>query len=278
MEKHIFRNHLNMEQTNVELLPNVLKHHFSDSEKLLPLPANQMCCLLLWEFPSFTRWTLSGVSKRELWCMKCTNVLRTREISSAFSGKRGFLQHCFPCKDGVFSSHTGCKHHCKLLLPVGWWYQDRSVLGSVPQPRGRLQNSNGLQHTDLDGRTAQPLRSEKFKPALDYLLQQVCAQSVLLALGMHETFIVVGSLGLEMKAEAPEQWMERKSCFNLKLLLTFLTKPPPSLPPGQLLPSTLTCQPDSEANSTPWSPTDHTVKAFGSDLNHRWAPASIRAK
>lgn len=67
MEKHIFRNHLNIEQTNVELLPNVLKHNFSDSEKVFPLPANQMCCLLLWEFPSFTHWTLSGVSKRELW-------------------------------------------------------------------------------------------------------------------------------------------------------------------------------------------------------------------
>lgn len=51
--------------------------------------------------------------------MKCTNVLRTREISSMFSGKRGFLQHCFPCKDGVFSSQTGCKHHSvtpKLFL------------------------------------------------------------------------------------------------------------------------------------------------------------------
>lgn len=131
----------------------------------------------------------------------------------------------FPVKT-VGSPHTGCKHHSvtpKLLLrsaseffespaPVGWWYRDRTVLGSVPQPRGRLQHSNGLQHTDLDRRTAQPLRSEKFKPALDYLLQQVCAQSVLLALGMHETFIVVGSLGFEMKAEAPEQWMERKRC------------------------------------------------------------------
>lgn len=55
------------------------------------------CVACYGEFPAFMHWTLSGVSERELWCMKCTNVLRMREISSAFSGKRGFLQHCFSC-------------------------------------------------------------------------------------------------------------------------------------------------------------------------------------
>lgn len=113
MEKHIFQNHLNIEETNVELLPNVLKHHFSDSEKLLPLPANQMCRLLLWEFPSFTHWTLSGVSKTELctsvqMCYVCVNFQAHSRVNVAT------LQHSFPCKV-VFSCHTGCKHH--LMTP-----------------------------------------------------------------------------------------------------------------------------------------------------------------
>lgn len=111
--------------------------------------------------------------------------------------------------------------------------QFRTVLGSVLQPPGWLRNSNGSQHTDLDTCDAQPPRSEKFKPALDYLLQQVCTQSVLRALGMQETFIVVGSFGFKMAIKAEEQRME-PSCFHLKRLFNlFWKKPPP--PPSNFL-------------------------------------------
>lgn len=192
------------------------------------LAENRICCPLLCENSHHSRrntWKALIKEKTGKWSVKMFYICMKFHLR--LLGKSGFLQcelifsSCFMAthrEERVFSCQTRCKHHSvtqKLLLqsileflrplvlfrkPVSWWCQDRAVLGSVLQPWGCLQNCDGLQHTDLDSHTTQPLWSKKFKPVFDYLLQQVCAQSVPVALGMHETFIVVGSFGFKMAA------------------------------------------------------------------------------